>query len=185
MEDELLKYIVDKCYKEGDYTLSSGEKSKYYVNCKPLTLSGQGLYYCSTLILDHIDKDISAVAGLTLGADPLVSAVAMMSYQTWRPLDALIIRKKPKGHGTLSQVEGPLPPEGSKITVLEDVTTTVASALYAVDICRELGYNVERVVTIVDRKNYEPFLWHDHDLELKSLFTLDDIKSGNQAHVRT
>ena len=114
MEDELLKYIVDKCYKEGDYTLSSGEKSKYYVNCKPLTLSGQGLYFCSTLILDHIDKDISAVAGLTLGADPLVSAVAMHSFQTWRPLDALIIRKKPKGHGTLSQVEGPLPPKGSR-----------------------------------------------------------------------
>jgi len=183
MEEELLKYIRTNCYKEGDYTLSSGEKSKHYVNCKPVTLSGQGLYYCATLILDHIDKDISAVAGLTLGADPLVSAVAMHSYQTWRPLDALIIRKTPKGHGTQSQVEGPLPKKGAKVTVLEDVTTTGASALLAVDVCRELGYIVDRVVTIVDRQQSDH--WSDHDLELKSLFTLDDIKSRDQAHVRS
>ena len=182
---ELIKLLQQKAYRKGDFTLSSGRKSEHYVNCKPVTLNGWGLKLASSLMLDLIDEDAVAVGGLTLGADPLVSAVAMMSYQTWRPLDALIIRKTPKGHGTQSQVEGPLPPKGAKIAVLEDVTTTGASALLAVDVCRELGYNVERVVTIVDRKNYEPFLWHDHDLELKSLFTLDDIKSRNQAHVRT
>lgn len=185
MEEEVLEYILNNCYKEGDYTLSSGEKSKHYVNCKPLTLSGGGLYACASLILDHIDKDVLAVAGLTLGADPLVAAVAMHSYQTWRPLNALIIRKEPKGHGTQSQVEGPLPKIGANVTVLEDVTTTGASALKAVNVCRKLGYNVNRVVTIVDRQHYEPFFWLDNDLELKSLFTLDDIKSGNQARVRS
>ena len=95
-------------------------------------------------MLEHIET--TCVAGLTLGADPLVSGVALVSKGS-----GLIIRKEPKGHGTASQVEGALPPIGTEITVLEDVTTTGGSSLKAVKVLRSLDYNVNRVVSIVDR----------------------------------
>ena len=175
MREHVLELLKQKCYQRGQYTLSSGKSSEHYVNCKPVTLSGEGLYHIANMMLDKIDKDCQAVAGLTLGADPLVSGVAMACHQQWRPLDALIVRKEPKGHGTTSQIEGNLPPKGSNITILEDVTTTGQSALKAVDVIRNAGYNVDRVVTIVDRKEYDDFTWYDKEVELYSLFTIDEL----------
>ena len=89
------------------------------------------------------------VAGLTLGADPLVSGVAVCSALDGRMIDALIVRKEPKGHGTEAWIEGPLPAKDTKITVLEDVVTTGASSIKAVEKLRESGYVVERVVSII------------------------------------
>ena len=177
MRDRVLELLKEKSYRLGNYTLSSGKDTEHYVNCKTVTLNGEGLYLISNLILDHIDKDCHAVAGLTLGADPLVSGVVMACHQQWRPMDALIVRKEPKGHGTTSQIEGNLPPEDSNITILEDVTTTGQSALKAVDVIRKAGYNVDRVVTIVDRKEYDDFTWYDKEVELYSLFTIDELCS--------
>ena len=90
-------------------------------------------------------------------------------------LNALIIRKEPKGHGTASQVEGPLPPKGSKITVLEDVVTTGGSSIKAVKVLRDLGYIVNRIVSIVDRKEGGEEAMNQEGLELRSLFTVDDF----------
>ena len=173
MKDELLKMLKENDYKKGEFTLSSGKSSDHYVNCKPVTLTGRGLTLASMMLLEHVDTKV--VAGMTLGADPLVSGVAMACHQQWRPLDALIVRKEPKGHGTTSQIEGNLPPKGSNITILEDVTTTGQSALKAVDVIRKAGYNVDRVVTIVDRKEYDHFTWYDKEVELYSLFTIDEL----------
>ena len=122
-----------------------------------------------------MEEDSVAVAGLTLGADPLVSGVAIAAALDERTLNALIIRKEPKGHGTGAWIEGPLPPEGSRITVLEDVVTTGGSSLKAVQKLRDAGYIVERIVTIVDRKEYEPFTFFDAEVELYSLFTIEDF----------
>ena len=146
MKEELLKMIKEKCYRKGDYTLSSGKKSEHYVNCKPVTLTGRGLTLAAMMLLEHVETPV--VAGLTLGADPLVTGVAYKKH-----LSGLIIRKEPKGHGTASQVEGPLPPQGTAITVLEDVTTTGGSAMKAVQVLRDLNYEVTRVLTIVDRED--------------------------------
>ena len=176
--DHLLSLLKDRCYKKGDFTLSSGQKTDHYVNCKNVTLSGEGLYNVASSMLEFIDPDVVAVAGLTLGAAPLVSAVAMHSFQTWRPLDALIVRKFPKGHGAELQIEGPLPPAGSKVVVLEDVVTTATSAIKAVNVLRDqAGLSVDRIVTIVDRQKdgeAEPAL-RNANVELKSLFTLHDL----------
>ena len=150
--DHLLWLLKEKCYKKGKFTLSSGRETDHYVNCKNVTLSGEGLYNVSSSMLEFIEPDVKAVAGLTLGADPLVSGVAMHSYQAWKNLDALIVRKEPKGHGTASQIEGPIPPEGSKVVVLEDVVTTGASAVKAVEKLRDVGYVVDRIITVVDRQ---------------------------------
>ena len=173
MKEELLKMIKEKCYRKGDYTLSSGKKSEHYVNCKPVTLTGRGLTLAAMMLLEHVETPL--VAGLTLGADPLVSGVAVCSALDMRLVDALIIRKEPKGHGTEAWIEGPEYPKGTKVTVLEDVTTTGGSAIKAVDKLRDAGYVVERVVTIVDRQEGANEAMNDAKLEFRRLFTIDDL----------
>ena len=107
--EELLSLLKEKAYRHGEYTLSSGRKSEHYVNCKPVTLTGRGLTLASIMLLEHVEQESVAVAGLTLGADPLVSGVAVICGLDKIKLDALIVRKEAKGHGTKSYIEGPLP----------------------------------------------------------------------------
>ena len=175
--EELLGLIINGAYKKGEYKLSSGRTSEHYVNCKPITLSGEGLTIASALLLEFIETDTVAVAGLTLGADPLVSGVSMAAWNTDWELNALIVRKEAKGHGTGAWIEGPLPPLGSKVTILEDVITTGGSAIKAATKVRDAGYVVERVVSLVDRQeNGEADeLMESAELELYSLFSLDEV----------
>jgi orotate phosphoribosyltransferase len=178
--DRLLQNLQTDAYRKGEYTLSSGKKTDHYVNCKPVTLSGEGSILVGTLLLDLVEDETLAVAGLTLGADPLVTSVAMTSWldNTRRTkLNSLIIRKEPKGHGTTSQIEGMLPIKGCKIVVLEDVVTTGESAMKAVRVLREAGYKVEQVISIVDRQEDDEAdnLFEKENIEFVSLFTLDDI----------
>ena len=173
MKNELLYLLKRDAYKKGEFTLSSGKTSEHYVNCKPVTLTGRGLTLTSLLLLEHIDTTI--VAGLTLGADPLVSGVAIVSALDKSLINALIVRKEPKGQGTGAWIEGPVLPEGSKVTVLEDVVTTGGSAIKAAQKLRDAGHVVERVVAIVDRQEGGLEAMKDEGLELKSLFTLEDF----------
>ena len=177
MKEELLKLLKENAYKKGEYKLSSGKTSEHYVNCKPVTLNGRGLTLASIMLLEHVAKDSVAVGGLTLGADPIVSGVAVVAGLDRRLLDGLIVRKEPKGHGTGAWIEGPELPEGSKITVLEDVITTGGSAIKAVKRLRDAGYKVERVVSIVDRQENEEATTAMKlaGLELYSIFTLKDL----------
>ena len=175
MKEELLELIKKYAYKKGEFKLSSGKTSEHYVNCKPVTLSGRGLTLSSLLLLKEVET--SYVGGLTLGADPLVSGVALVSALDSRLVNGLIVRKEAKGHGTQAWIEGLLPPEGTKVTVLEDVITTGGSAIKAATRLRDAGCVVERVVAIVDRqenKEADEFM-ESADLELLSLFTLDDV----------
>ena len=177
MRDELLELLKKDAYKKGEYTLSSGKKSEHYVNCKPVTLSGRGLTLASLLMLQEVKT--SYVAGLTLGADPLVSGVSLVSALDSRLVNGLIVRKEAKGHGTQAWIEGLLPPEGTVITVLEDVITTGGSAIKAVEKLRDAGYVVNTVVSIVDRQEDDEAnsAMKLSGLELKSLFTLNEIAS--------
>ena len=155
-KEELLELLKKDAYKKGDYTLSSGRKSEHYVNCKPVTLSSRGL---------------------TLGADPLVSGVAVVCGLDKIKVDALIVRKEAKGHGTQAYIEGKLPEKGAKITVLEDVITTGGSAIQAVKRLRDAGYTVNRIAAIVDRQvdGEADAAMKEADLELVSIFKLEDI----------
>ena len=173
MKEELLELIKKWGYRKGDFTLSSGKKSEHYVNCKPVILTGRGLTLTSLLMLKEVET--SVVAGLTLGADPLVCGVSLVSALDGRLVNALIIRKEPKGHGTASQIEGQLPVKGSKITVLEDVVTTGGSSIKAVNVLRDQGYIVDRVVSIVDRQEGGKDAMIEANLELRSLFTIEDL----------
>ena len=178
-KDELLELLKKDAYKKGEYTLSSGRKSEHYVNCKPVTLSSRGLTLASLMLLSSVEEDAVAVAGLTLGADPLVSGVAVVCGLDKIKVDALIVRKEAKGHGTGAYIEGPLPEKGATITVLEDVITTGGSAIQAVKRLRDAGYTVNRVAAIVDRQEdgEADAAMKEADLELVSIFKLEDIIS--------
>ena len=175
MKENLLTLLAKKAYRFGDFSLASGKKSSHYVNCKPVSLSGEGLFSISSLFLKQIDKNDSGVAGLTLGADPLVSGVVILGNQAGINLSGLIVRKEAKGYGTGAWLEGPLPPKGSLITVLEDVVTTGGSSLKAVEKLRTEGYLVNRVLAIVDREEGGKNAMSKADLDLNSLFFLKEI----------
>ena len=172
---ELLSLLKTYAYKKGEYTLSSGKKSEHYVNCKPVTLSARGITLASLLMLKEVDTPY--VAGLTLGADPLVSGVALVSALENKIVNALIVRKEAKGHGTQAWIEGLLPPEKTEITVLEDVITTGGSAVKAVHKLRDAGYVVNRIVSIVDRQEGTEAddLMKKEELELYSIFKLQEL----------
>ena len=183
MREDLLQMLRTDAYRQGEFKLSSGKVSQHYCNCKPVTLSCDGITLVSNLMLEFLEEDCVAVAGLTLGADPLVTGVAMASYikavdeGDINPVDALIVRKEAKGHGTAAWIEGPLPPKGSKITVLEDVVTTGGSSIKAVEKLRDAGYVVDRVVAIVDRQvdgEADTNMCAAH-LELYSLYQLNEL----------
>ena len=180
--EDLLRLLKRDAYKEGDFTLSSGRQSKHYVNCKPVTLSGEGLALTSLLLLECIEPDTAAVGGLTLGADPLVSGVAIAAHFNDWQLDAIIVRKEAKGYGTNAYIEGKLPPEGSKIVVLEDVITTGGSAIKAANRLRDAGYKVDRILAIVDRQvdGEADALMEENNLELTSIFDLNEIVYYNE-----
>ena len=175
MKEELLELLKKDAYKKGEFTLSSGKTSEHYVNCNPVTLSGRGLTLASLSMLQHVNTPV--VAGLTLGADPLVSGVSVVSALDRRLVNGLIVRKEAKGHGTQAWIEGPLPKEGTKITVLEDVITTGGSAIKAVKRLRDAGYEVNKVVSIVDRQEdgEADTAMKLAGLELVSLFTLKEL----------
>ena len=174
-KDELLEVLKRDAYKKGEFKLSSGRESNHYVNCKPVTLSGRGLTLSSLLLLKQLEHDSKIVAGLTLGADPLVSGVSVVSALDGKIINALIVRKEAKGHGTQAWIEGPLPPKGSKVTVLEDVVTTGGSSIKAVNKLRDAGYEVNRVVTLIDRQEGGEDAMIKAGLELCSVFKLSDF----------
>ena len=180
MKEELLELLKKYAYKKGEFKLSSGKTSEHYVNCKPVTLTGRGLTLSSLLLLKEVET--SYVGGLTLGADPLVSGVALVSALDSRMVNGLIVRKEAKGHGTQAWIEGLLPRERTNITVLEDVITTGGSAIKAVEKLRDAGYVVNRVVSIVDRQEdgEADAAMKEADLELISIFKLDELTDENE-----
>ena len=172
---KLLKQLINKSYKKGRFTLASGKKSSHYFNCKPVSLNGEGLELISNLFLEVMDSRSKAVAGLTLGADPLVSGLITIAASRGLYLDALIIRKEIKNYGTQDGIEGPSLKEGTIVTVLEDVVTTAGSAIKAIKKLRENNYVIEEVLSIVDRKEGGYEALDDENVKLKSLFTIKDF----------
>jgi orotate phosphoribosyltransferase len=172
----LLDLFCQLAYKEGDFVLSSGQRSTYYINGKQVTLHPLGAYSIGRLLLAQLPLDTQAVAGLTLGADPIVTAVSVVSAYENRPLPALIIRKEAKGHGTMAYIEGPTLPPGAKVVVLEDVVTTGQSALKAVERLQGAGYSVEQVIALVDRQQGGEQLYQDSGLKFEAVFSIVDLQ---------
>ena len=172
---KLLKQLIEKSYKKGNFTLASGKKSSHYLNCKPISLNGDGLNLISDLFLDLMDSRSKAVAGMTLGADPLVSGLIVKAASKGLYLDGLIIRKEIKNYGTKAGIEGPSLEKGTLVTVLEDVVTTAGSVIKAIKKLRENNYIIEEVLSIVDRKEGGCEALEYENVKLKSLFTIKDF----------
>lgn len=176
LRQKLLDLFCQLAYQEGDFVLTSGQRSSYYINGKQVTLHPYGALAIGRILLSLLPLDTQAVAGLTLGADPIVSAVSVVSAYENRPLPALIIRKEAKGHGTRAYIEGLSLPEGAKIVVLEDVVTTGQSAMKAVERLRAANYTVNQIISLVDRKQGGAEFYQSAGLEFEAVFTIEDIQ---------
>ncbi|MDZ7641180.1 MAG: orotate phosphoribosyltransferase [Desulfurivibrio sp.] len=157
--DELARLktiLLQKSYRQGSFKLSSGQESDFYIDGKQTTLSAEGGYLCGKLLLELINKQprrIEAVGGMTLGADPIVSAVAVVSFLEKQPIPAFIVRKESKGHGTEAYLEGESNlPAGATVALIEDVVTTGGTLLKVIERVEAQGYRVGLVATIVDRQ---------------------------------
>jgi len=178
--NELRAYLLDlfcqNAYREGEFLLSSGQRSSYYINGKQVTLHPQGCLAVGRVLLAMLPNQTAAVAGLTLGADPIVTAVSVVAAYAGRSLPALIIRKEAKGHGTRAYIEGIPLPEGSLVTVLEDVVTTGKSALQATERLQAAGYQVNGVIALVDRLQGGAALYRQQGLPFEAVFSIDQIR---------
>ena len=177
VRQNLLDLFCQVAYKQGDFVLSSGQRSSYYINGKPVTLHPWGGLAVGRVLLSLLPADATAVAGLTLGADPLVTATSVVGAYEGRSLAALIIRKEAKGHGTQAYIEGPTLPPYSSVVVLEDVVTTGQSALKAVELLRQAGYSVTQVISLVDRLQGGAALYHQEGLQFQTVFSIPDLQA--------
>jgi len=152
----LLALLKRLSYEEREVTLASGQKSNFYIDCKQTVLTAEGHFLVGALlnrVLALQAPEVEAIGGVTMGADPLASAVSTMSFLMGRPLPAFYVRKEPKGHGTGQWIEGTKSLRaGMPVAILEDVITTGGSALKAIARARELGLKVAVVLGLVDRE---------------------------------
>ena len=155
MKERLVELIYEKSFKYSEepvFKLVSGRVSNYYVNCKTVTLHPEGMYVIGNIIFDMIrNLPVAGIGGLTLGADPIADAVAYTSYLKGKPLEAFVVRKNAKSHGTMQWIEGNLKP-GDKVVIVDDVITTGKSTIEAINRAREAGLTIVKVIALVDRQ---------------------------------
>jgi len=155
-KQRLKEILLQKSYRKGIFKLTSGRESDFYVDGKQTTLDAEGAYLCGKLILEAIrtsPNKIGAVGGMTLGADPLVTATSLVSFLEKEPIPAFIVRKESKKHGTEAYIEGQSNiPTGAWVALLEDVVTTGGTLLKVIERVEKQGYKVGMVITVVDRQ---------------------------------
>lgn len=177
---KLIELIRKRSYREGDFTLASGQKSAFYIDLKATTLSGEGASLIGELACDVLERagvKVQGVGGLTLGADPIATAVSMKAHERGWDWPAFIVRKETKGHGTGKSIEGTENlPKGAELVVVEDVVTTGGSSAFAIERLREAGYRVSTVLTIVDRESGGAVAFEKMGARLVSLATLGEIR---------
>lgn len=177
--ERLKQIILEKSYRKGNFTLSSGKTSDFYIDGKQTTLSAEGGYLCGKLLFELIrnnEEEIAAVGGMTLGADPLVTAASIVSFLEGSPIPAFIVRKESKGHGTGQYIEGMKNlPEGAVVALVEDVVTTGGTLFQVIDRVQAQGYRVGLVVTVVDRQEGGAEALAKKGYPLKTIFTRQEL----------
>ena len=150
----LKNLLLERSVRLGDFTLSSGANSPYYIDARQTTMTAEGQRLTGKIAYDLIEEagwDVTHVGGLTLGADPVTYAITHHSTTRSRVLDGFTVRKEPKGHGTGRQIEGGLP-TNARVVIVEDAVTSGASAIQAIEAVREHGASVAGVISLVDRE---------------------------------
>jgi orotate phosphoribosyltransferase len=153
LKSKLFALIKETAYHEGEIKLASGKTSHYYIDARAVTLSAQGAYLVGHIVFDMVSgSQVKAVGGPTMGADPIVGALAVVSFQNNHSIDTFLIRKNPKSHGRMLQVEGPQLKEGDDVVLVDDVATTGGSLIDAIEVLKKVNIPVRRAIVIVDRE---------------------------------
>lgn len=176
LKARLLALLKKEALKKGRFVLSSGKTSDYYLDGRIITLTPEGAYLVASIILELIKgKNIDAVGGPTLGADPIVGALAALSHINKIPLKTFIVRKAAKEHGMQRQVEGPALNKNSRVILVDDIATTGGALIEAKEALDKLGVITEKAMVIVDRKEGARENLAKAGLALDSIFTIDDL----------
>ncbi|MGC8811270.1 MAG: orotate phosphoribosyltransferase [bacterium] len=179
LRKKLLALLKEKAYRKGKVILTSGKESDFYIDCRPVTLHPEGGYLVGKLFYNLIKsapEKIQGVGGLTMGADPIATAISLISYMEGDPVNAFIIRKEPKQHGRSLWIEGiDNLNEGSRVAIVEDVVTTGGSTIKAIEKAMEEKLQVVKVLAIVDRNEGGRENIKKYGFELESLFTREDF----------
>jgi orotate phosphoribosyltransferase len=178
LRQELQAYLLEYSLRFGDFTLTSGRKSDYYIDGKQTTLRSRGAYLVARLILDELKgAAVDAIGGPTLGADPVVGAVAALAALESIPLIGFIVRKEAKEHGTQRLIEGPLLP-GMRVAVFDDTVTTGRSLKHAIDQVEAARCTVVKVLAIVDRQEGARQSFAQWGYPFHALFTIDALRAA-------
>ena len=176
MREQLKKILLEKSVITGkEFTLSSGKKSDFYVDARITTLDPAGAYLCGKLFLEMLkDYKVDAVGGYSIGADPIVSSIAVLSYQAGEPVPAFIIRKEEKTHGTRKAIEGNFP-ENAVVAIFDDVVTSGGSILKGAKQVEALGGKVEVIMSVIDRNEGGREIIEGAGYKFLSIFKKEDL----------
>jgi orotate phosphoribosyltransferase len=173
--ERLRRMLLERSMRFGEFVLSSGITSNDYIDVRKTSLHPQGLQWISRMFWELLEPEgITAVGGLTMGADPLVAGLILHSHQAGRPLDGFLVRRSPKEHGTLGQVEGNLAGH-KRVAVLDDLVTSGESALAAVEAVESYRAKVVRILTVVDRNQGAAQIFQQRGYPFTALFTVNDL----------
>ncbi|MBI4381470.1 MAG: orotate phosphoribosyltransferase [candidate division NC10 bacterium] len=182
--ERLLELLVRHSFQQNAdpvFTLASGRKSRYYINCKKTTFMPEAMPLLGGLFFERIkagerrgNERIDAVGGLTLGADPIAYAIAYHSALQGMPIQAFSVRKEPKGHGAQKWVEGFEQP-GARVAIVEDVVTTGVSTLRAIEGALNAGFRIQAVLALVDRQEGGLEELRKKGYELESIYTTENL----------
>jgi orotate phosphoribosyltransferase len=171
----LLDLIKQQALKFGDFTLASGKKASFYLDCRQVTLDAQGAKLIGAGMLELMAGNMpELVGGMAIGADPITASILTLAGINNIPLRGVMVRKEPKGHGLGKHVEGPFR-EGERLVIVEDVVTTGGSSLKAIEHCEAVGLKVDRVLAIIDRMEGGREAFAERGYELTTLFTIKDF----------
>lgn len=176
LKRKLAALLKKEALKKGEFILSSGKKSDYYLDGRMITLTPEGAYLVASIILEMIKREnIDALGGPTLGADPIAGAIAVLSHIQKIPLKTFIVRRAAKEHGMQRQIEGPELKRGNKVVLIDDVATTAGALIEAKEALEKIGVTVEKAIVIVDRCQGAKENLAKANLKLESIFTIKDF----------
>ena len=174
---QFVALLREKAYREGDFLLSSGARSDFYLDAKQVTYDPHGIALVGALMMELVREfRIEAVGGLTMGADAIVAGTVLASAHSTTPVSGFVVRKEPKQHGLSKQVEG-VNPNGKRVAIVDDVITSAASALKAMEVARAAGAHVVLVVGVVDREQGGAAMLAKHGVEFRALATISEIRA--------
>ena len=186
----LLRMLAEKSFRLGNFTLSSGGTSDYYVDCRLTTLDAAGAVATGEVVLEEIlgrRWQAGAIGGLTMGADPIVVATSVISAQQGLPINGFLVRKAEKAHGTGQRIEG-FREKGARVVIVDDVCTTGASTVQAIEAAREYGFEVVGVICLVERQEAGGRAAVEKaaaPAQFVALFTANDVRAEHVSMLET